>query len=121
MKIQFFTEIKEAVSVFHKSGLMHRLVGENIGKICHKIIKRKLHVIIICLANYFEENIHLKPFLQRLQDANKQLFLITNSAFWYVNRGMTYLLGRKWQDFFDIVICQARKPSFFGAQKRFSE
>lgn len=47
------------------------------------------------------------------------MFLITNSAFWYVNRGMTYLLGKQWQDYFDIVICQARKPSFFGAQKRF--
>jgi len=34
---------------------------------------------------------------------------------------MTYLLGKKWQDFFDIVICQARKPSFFGAQKRFNK
>jgi hypothetical protein len=34
---------------------------------------------------------------------------------------MTYLLGKKWQDFFDIVICQARKPSFFGAQKRFNQ
>jgi hypothetical protein len=33
---------------------------------------------------------------------------------------MTYLLGKKWQDYFDIVICQARKPSFFGAQKRFN-
>jgi len=78
-------------------------------------------IIILFLANYFEENVRLKPFLERLRDANKQLFLITNSAFWYVNRGMTYLLGKKWQEFFDIVICQARKPSFFGAQKRFSK
>jgi hypothetical protein len=31
---------------------------------------------------------------------------------------MTYLLGKSWQDFFDVVICQARKPSFFGAEKR---
>jgi hypothetical protein len=71
-----------------------------------------------CLGMYFEENVHLKPFLQRLREANKQMFLITNSAFWYVNHGMTYLLGKDWRDFFDVVICQARKPSFFGALKR---
>jgi len=77
-------------------------------------------IIILFLANYFEENVRLKPYLERLRGANKHLFLITNSTFWYVNRGMTHLLGKKWQDFFDIVICQARKPSFFGAQKRYN-
>ncbi|CAF1147881.1 unnamed protein product [Adineta steineri] len=92
-------DVREAVGAFHKSGIMHQLVGQD-------------------AETYFEENSRLRPFLQRLRDANKQLFLITNSAYWYVNRGMTSLLGAKWQDFFDIVICQARKPSFFGALKR---
>lgn len=46
--------------------------------------------------------------------------MITNSAYWYVNHGMTYLLGKDWRDFFDVIICQARKPSFFGAEKRFT-
>jgi len=71
------------------------------------------------IGNYFEENDRLKPYLQRLHDANKQIFLITNSAYWYVNCGMSYLLGEDWRNFFDIIICQARKPSFFGAEKRF--
>jgi len=61
----------------------------------------------------------LKTFLQRLRDANKQIFIITNSAYWYVNCGMSYLLGSNWQDYFDVIICQARKPSFFGGEKRF--
>lgn len=70
------------------------------------------------LETYFKENDRLKPFFQRLREANKRIFLITNSAYWYVNRGMTYLLGKNWTDFFDIIICQAKKPSFFGAQKK---
>ena len=94
---------------------MHQTVGQDVGKI-FDLISTKIKFIL--LASYYEENVRLKPFLERLLNANKQLFLITNSAFWYVNRGMTHLLGKKWQDFFDIVICQARKPSFFGAQKR---
>jgi hypothetical protein len=32
---------------------------------------------------------------------------------------MSYLLGDNWRDFFDVIICHARKPSFFGAQRRF--
>ena len=74
---------------------------------------------MIPVVRYFEENPRLKPFLQRLRDANKQIFLITNSAYLYVNHGMSYLLGEDWQNFFDVIICQARKPSFFGEQKRF--
>ncbi|CAM2700732.1 unnamed protein product [Rotaria socialis] len=92
-------DVREAVSVFHKSGMMHQIVGQAVEK-------------------YFQENDRLKPFLLRLRDANKQIFLITNSNYWYVNCGMTYLLGKSWTDFFDIIICQAKKPSFFGAQKR---
>jgi len=92
-------DVREAVAVFHKSGLMHQIVGQNV-------------------ETYFEENIRLKSFLERLQQANKQIFLITNSAYWYVNHGMSYLLGQDWRNFFDVIICQARKPSFFGAEKR---
>ncbi|CAF1186441.1 unnamed protein product [Adineta steineri] len=92
-------DVREAVGSFHKSGEMHKIVGQNVEK-------------------YFEENVHLKPFLQRLHDANKQIFLITNSAYWYVNHGMSYLLGDNWRNYFDVIICQARKPSFFSGQKR---
>ncbi|CAF3313491.1 unnamed protein product [Rotaria socialis] len=92
-------DVSEAVAAFHKSGMMHQIVGEDV-------------------ETYFEENVRLKPFLQHLHDGNKQIFLITNSTYWYVNRGMTYLLGDNWRDFFDVIICQARKPSFFGVEKR---
>lgn len=78
-----------------------------------------IYYLIFLLETYFEENPRLIPFLKRLREANKQIFLITNSAFWYVNRGMTYLLGENWRESFDVIICQARKPSFFGAEKRF--
>lgn len=119
MKIVYFKFIKDAVSVFHKSDKMHHLVGQDVGKICLNIFSSKVNTSSLFQETYFEENTRLKPFLTRLRNANKQLFLITNSAFWYVDRGMTYLLGSNWQEFFDIVICQARKPSFFGARKRY--
>jgi len=71
--------------------MMHQIVGQDVGELDLRwIFQWKL---IFWLATYFEENPRLKPFLQRLHDANKQIFIITNSAYWYVNHGMSYLLG----------------------------
>ena len=50
---------------------------------------------MFCLENYFEENVRLKSFLERIRDANKHIFLITNSAYWYVNRGMSFSIGNQ--------------------------
>lgn len=107
------------MAVFHKSGLMHQIVGQNVGETDERLYFFLECFYFLLLETYFEENIRLKSFLERLQQANKQIFLITNSAYWYVNHGMSYLLGQDWRNFFDVIICQARKPSFFGAEKRF--
>ena len=42
---------------------------------------------------------------------------MTNSEFFFVNRGMTYLVGPDWRDLFDVVICNATKPNFFSASE----
>ena len=41
------------------------------------------------------------------------MFLITNSGFDFVNKGMKYLVGKDWLDAFDVVIVDANKPTFF--------
>ena len=43
---------------------------------------------------------------------------MTNSPFEIVNAGMIYMLGQDWRRLFDIVIVNAKKPSFFSAKKR---
>jgi HAD superfamily 5'-nucleotidase-like hydrolase len=51
--------------------------------------------------------------------AGKRLLLITNSEWQYTRAMMTYAFdrflpdGMTWRDLFDVVITQARKPSFF--------
>src|SRR5690606_16051033 len=51
--------------------------------------------------------------------SGKKLFLLTNSPWPYTEAMMTYLLGkamgeyRSWQQYFDVVICAARKPAWF--------
>lgn len=44
--------------------------------------------------------------------ARWQVFLLTNSLFDYTQVVCNYLLGEDWLDYFDLVICGARKPGF---------
>uniref|UniRef100_A0A674A853 5'-nucleotidase domain containing 2 n=1 Tax=Salmo trutta TaxID=8032 RepID=A0A674A853_SALTR len=53
--------------------------------------------------------------LHRLASHGKKLFLITNSPFSFVDKGMKYMVGKDWRDLFDIVIVQADKPHFFNS------
>jgi len=49
---------------------------------------------------------------------HKKLFIISNSPFWFINMGMRHLVAPDWRDAFEVVICEAGKPSFFLDQNR---
>jgi len=56
-----------------------------------------------------------------VKEAGKKLLLVTNSEWEYARHMMTYAFdrflpeGTTWRDLFDVVICSARKPAFFGS------
>ncbi|KAK2093542.1 5'-nucleotidase domain-containing protein 2 [Saguinus oedipus] len=54
--------------------------------------------------------------LSRLVAHGKQLFLITNGPFSFVDKGMRHMVGPNWHELFDVVVVQADKPSFFTDQ-----
>ncbi|MFO1051461.1 MAG: HAD-IG family 5'-nucleotidase [Planctomycetota bacterium] len=61
-----------------------------------------------------------------LKDAGKRLFLATNSEWHYTQPMMSYVFDRElprggWRSLFDLVITQARKPSFFEGGSPFLE
>jgi len=62
---------------------------------------------------YLHRDPELVPYLLRLVEAGKQLFVITNSPFETVDRGMAYMVGEGWRDLFDVIIVEAGKPHFF--------
>lgn len=70
------------------------------------------------VSEYIEKNVSLRPFFERLIGAGKKLFLVTNSPYHFVNKGMIMLAGADWRDCFDVVIVQARKPRFFTDESR---
>ena len=65
-----------------------------------------------------EKDPELKIMLERLKTEGKTTFLMTNSPFDIVNAGMTYMFDENWRTLFDIVIVNAKKPSFFTAAGR---
>lgn len=89
-----FYDIRRVVSGLHKSGELH-------------------NVIIGDLSRYLNIDYNLKDFLQRLSNAGKKLFLITNSKFSFVDKGMRGMLGGDWTYLFDVIITDAHKPKFF--------
>lgn len=78
---------------------MHGIVANDVGK-------------------YIQSNQSLEVFFKNLQENGKELFLVTNSPYKFVNRGMNMLVGQNWKDYFDVVIVQARKPRFFTDDSR---
>lgn len=87
-----FRDVKKSISASHP--IMHSYVTKNVGQ-------------------YIDTNHNLREYFKRLVDAKKQLFLVTNSPYYFVNKGMEMLAGDDWQKFFDVVIVNARKPRFF--------
>lgn len=67
---------------------------------------------------FLEIDPDLKPWLASLRDNNKETFLITNSPFSLVNAGLIYMFGDDWRQFFDVIIVNAKKPSFFTHRLR---
>ena len=63
-------------------------------------------------AKYITPSPDLAPMLTQLRAGGKKVFLLTNSLFDYTQVVMEFLLGEEWLDYFDLVICGARKPGF---------
>lgn len=94
-----FYDVRNAVHGIHTSGLLHE-------------------TIVADMDRYIVKDPNLKNLLERLINAGKKLFIITNSGFPFIDAGMRYMLGPYWQDLFDVVVVQARKPKFFSDTKR---
>jgi len=66
---------------------------------------------------YLGEQDSMRSVISYLSN-HKKLFIISNSPFWFINMGMRHLVAPDWRDAFEVVICEAGKPSFFLDQNR---
>uniref|UniRef100_A0A0D9XDW6 5'-nucleotidase n=1 Tax=Leersia perrieri TaxID=77586 RepID=A0A0D9XDW6_9ORYZ len=101
-----YEDVNQSIQHVHRSGLIHR-----------KILSEP--------QKYLIKNSQVFRFLKMLREKGKKLFLLTNSPFYFVNGGMSYLLedehfdGNSWRELFDVVIAQANKPTFYNSDHPF--
>lgn len=57
-------------------------------------------------------------WIKRLKE-NSKTFLITGSNEDFANFTASYAFGNDWRELFDIVVCYAKKPGFFNANRPF--
>ena len=93
-------DVSKAIGYVHISGTMHDTV-----------------------ASRPEDFLHPSPSLGGLladsRAAGKKLFLLTNSAFPFVDAGMRFLVGAEWRQLFDVVVTSAQKPGFYSGDRPF--
>lgn len=92
-----FSDVAESIDRAHATGTLHRTIVQDPEK-------------------YLKPNPRLREYLERIRTSGRNLFLLTNSPFDFVDRGMRFLVGgssAEWLDLFDIVIVQAQKPHFY--------
>ena len=95
-----YEDVRRAVSDLHLSGKLHNVISADPEK-------------------YIEPSPQLRGLLAGQRASGKRLFLLTNSPFPFVDEGMRFLCGDAWRELFDVVICQADKPSFFYSNRPF--
>ncbi|KAJ2720765.1 hypothetical protein GGI07_004404 [Coemansia sp. Benny D115] len=117
--IQYFTE--------HNIPFHPRYLAEDIrsaGEYIHRgdgISVSPLHRMIMDnIGDYLERAPELLSLLESLRSEGKNLFLLTNSGYEYVDKGLTHLFGTKnWREVFDVVIVGSRKPSWYLSHRPF--
>lgn len=72
------------------------------------------------LDKYVIRDERLPLLFDRMREHEKKIFLLTNSDYQYTEKIMDFLFsvesakGRKWTEYFDYIVVDARKPLFFG-------
>eukprot|EP01080_Neovahlkampfia_damariscottae_P003084 gene3084-5254_t len=114
-EICLYSDIIEYFSDLPYNSMTYWGIFEDVNEVINELHRGggiKLE-IMTSPEKYIKKDIKIATLLERLRIQEKKTFLMTNSEFYFTNAVMTYLLGSLWKDFFDIVIVNAHKPSFF--------
>jgi HAD superfamily 5'-nucleotidase-like hydrolase len=100
--------IRECIDLAHRDGSIKTIVGAD-------------------LPSYIDKDDALAETLHKLRSSGKRLFVLTNSAWDYTSKVMSYLLDGalpaypSWRSYFDVVVVSATKPEFFTESHPFVE
>ncbi len=100
---QLWTDIRECIDEAHRDESIKRIIKAD-------------------MPSFIVRDPELPLTLHRFRSAGKRLFLLTNSGYDYTNAVMSYLLDQKlpdypsWRNYFNVVVVDAKKPTFFAEQ-----
>ncbi|MBN3308764.1 NT5D2 protein, partial [Amia calva] len=97
--VHLFKDVTDSIKDVHVKGMMYQWIEKDMEK-------------------YILNGDETYAILNRLANSGKKLFLITNSPFSFVDKGMKHMVGKHWRELFDAVIVQADKPSFFTDRRK---
>jgi len=87
-------DVSKAIAWVHLSGVLHDTIAETPDAYLHR-------------------SPELGELLTNSRAAGKQLFMLSNSPFSFVDSGMKFLVGESWRQLFDVVVTSAQKPAFY--------
>ncbi len=100
---QLWADIRESIDEAHRDDSIKRVIKAD-------------------MSTYIAFDPDLPATLHRFRSAGKRLFLLTNSGLDYTQAVMSYLLDKRlpgyasWRSYFDVIVVDAKKPSFFTEQ-----
>jgi len=104
---KLFDDIRFSVDLVHRNGSLKRIILDR-------------------MSECFLVDPALPGTLERFRRAGQKLFLLTNSDFEYSDRVLDHVLGdavggRKWWEYFDLIVVDAKKPDFFHRRLRWKK
>ena len=101
---KLFDDIRYSVDLVHRDGSLKRIILER-------------------LSECFLADHNLTRTLDRFRQAGHKLFLLTNSDYSYTDKVLDHVLsdavgGKKWSQYFDLIVVDAKKPDFFHKRQR---
>jgi HAD superfamily 5'-nucleotidase-like hydrolase len=105
--LSIVTDVQNAISDVHINGSMQ-------------------NAVLADPEQYIKDSPNLASMLQHVSQSGKKAFLCTNSGYKYSSKALNHVLGLKpssteWKDFFDVVICSAKKPDFYKSRTPFRQ
>jgi len=99
---QVYDDVREMIDEAHRDGSLKSVITAN-------------------LDHYIRLDTEMRTVLEEFRRGGKKLFLLTNSDWAYADALLRHLLERgrgapsHWSEIFDLVVVEAKKPSFFAA------
>jgi len=97
-----YDDVREMIDEAHRDGSLKSVITAN-------------------LDTYIRLDNEMRTVLEEFRRGGKKLFLLTNSDWTYADALLRHLLQRgrgapsHWSEIFDLVVVEAKKPSFFAA------